>query len=199
MTEAIFGLLGVLVGSAVSWLQTYWNNKQTTNKSARYLAIRVVCILDKYFEDCFLVIRDIGQRSNEGVLSPLVATPGPPVFPNDVDWKSINHELMYKILSFPSEVENAEQIIKVSDEVLYSPNFEEWFEERKYWHSRLGLVAYTLSEELCKKYNILQKNSHLNLVEEMRKAFSALEMHRQKRIEAAKDFVRRTLGGKRHF
>lgn len=96
MLEAIFGLIGVFVGSAISWFQTFWNNKQAAAKNARYLAIRVVCILDKFLEDCIEVVKDdglsYGQRSAEGELRPQVNTPTPPVFPEDVDWKSIDHE-----------------------------------------------------------------------------------------------------------
>lgn len=60
MTEAIFGLIGVLVGSGISLFQTHWMEKRANDKNARYLAIRVVCILDKYLEDCAEVVNDDG-------------------------------------------------------------------------------------------------------------------------------------------
>ena len=66
MTEAIFGLIGVLVGSAISWLQVYWTNKQAAKKNSKYLAIRVVCILDKFVEDCGDVISDNGLPLGSG-------------------------------------------------------------------------------------------------------------------------------------
>ncbi|SMP11784.1 hypothetical protein SAMN06264346_102390 [Chryseobacterium profundimaris] len=36
MTEAIFGLIGVLVGSGISWFQSYMTSKKENQKSARY-------------------------------------------------------------------------------------------------------------------------------------------------------------------
>ncbi|MBC9794945.1 hypothetical protein [Sinomicrobium weinanense] len=59
--------------------------------------IRFLHILDKFVEDCADVIGDdglsFGQRTPEGYLEPQVKVPGAPIFPEDVDWKSIEHEL----------------------------------------------------------------------------------------------------------
>ncbi len=89
MMEAIFGLIGVLVGSIIPWLQNHWTNTEAAKKEARYLAIRVVCILDKFVEDCAEVVIDdglsYGQRSSEGFLEPQVSTPGSLKFPEDID------------------------------------------------------------------------------------------------------------------
>jgi hypothetical protein len=60
MTEGIIGLVGVLIGSGLTWVQTNWTRKQDEAKNARYLAIRCVCILDKFVEDCIDVIKDDG-------------------------------------------------------------------------------------------------------------------------------------------
>lgn len=74
MTEAIFGLLGVLIGSGISWIQTYWVSRQIDIKKAKHLAIRVVFVLYKYVECCAEVVRDdglsFGQRDNIGCLKP---------------------------------------------------------------------------------------------------------------------------------
>lgn len=51
---------GVLIGSGISWFQSHWTNKKESEKSARYLAIRVLHILDKYMEDCVAVVKDTG-------------------------------------------------------------------------------------------------------------------------------------------
>lgn len=65
MTEAIFGLIGVLVGSGILWFQSHWTNKKEAEKSVRYLAIRVVCILDKYMEDCAAAVKDTGYQKDK--------------------------------------------------------------------------------------------------------------------------------------
>jgi hypothetical protein len=98
-----------------------------------------------------------GQRSQEGFLEPQVKTPEPPIFPEDVDWKSINPELMYKILSFPSDVETGNRAIEFASNISIPPDYEVWFEERKFYYCKFGLVAYRLAEKLSSKYKIKKK------------------------------------------
>ncbi|QQG36712.1 MAG: hypothetical protein HYS17_02755 [Micavibrio aeruginosavorus] len=199
MMEAIFGLVGVLIGSGITWFQTVWVGKQEMNRSARYLAIRIVCILDKYVEDCAAVVRDdglnYGLRTPEGHLEPQVKSPGPPVYPDDVDWKSIDHEMMYKILSFPADVEGAEKIIRAARVVAKPPNFEDWFDERAFWYAQFGLAAYALAEDLSKKYSIQKKTyKDWNPVLELKTELEALQKRRAERFEVHKQFVNRVLG-----
>ena len=202
MREAIFGLIGVLIGSFIPWLQSYWNDRQANKKNGRYLAIRVVCVLDKYLEDCVEVIKDdglsYGQRDKNGCLSPQVKAPGAPVFPDDVDWKSIEHELMYKILSLPAEVESADRLIKATSDIAGPPDFEEWFEERKFHYSQFGLIAYALSDELCNKYSIQKKiYNDWDPVADLKRELKIVAKGRPKRIDSYSFFVKKILGDKK--
>jgi hypothetical protein len=201
MTEAIFGLIGVLVGSIIPWLQTYWTNKRAMDKNAKYLAIRVVCILDKYVEDCAEVVKDdglsLGQRTSQGYLQPQVEVPVVPVFPEDIDWKSIEHELMYKILSLPSEIEGFNRIIKATEDIAYPPDYEDWFNERAFYYCQLGLRAYKLSGELCTKYSIKKKiYNDWDPETDLKKELVGATETRQKRIHEYKHLVNKVLGPK---
>lgn len=202
MTEAIFGLVGVFIGAGISWLQVYWTNKRTENKNARYLAIRIVCVLDKYLEHCAEVIKDdglsFGQRTEEGHLAPQVIAPGPPIFPEDVDWRSIDHELMYKILSFPTEVETGERLIKSTLEFASPPDFEDWFDERKYQYCLFGLTAYQLSGELAEKYSIKKMvYNHWDPVNDLQNELSKAIKKRELRLKNYSAFVEKVLGSKK--
>lgn len=188
MTEAIFGLIGVFVGSGIAWFQSYWLDKRTANRNAKYLAIRIVCILDKYLEDCVSVVKDdglsYGQRTIEGYLEPQVKAPGPPVYPEDVDWKSIHHELMFQLLSLPSEVTDGERVIKAALEITGPPNFEEWFEERRFYYSQFGLMADKLSNDLCEKYGIRKKRyNDWDPIEDLKHELDKVNVKRKLRIE----------------
>ncbi|MGE4299341.1 MAG: hypothetical protein AB7E47_15100 [Desulfovibrionaceae bacterium] len=157
LTNAVFVIIGALSATA----GTYFLKSMDTKKAARYLAIRVVCIFDKYLGACFAVVEDdglsCGQRTPEGCLEPQVKSPGAPVFPNDVDWKSIDHDLMYKILSFPSNVEAADRDIAFTWDVVASPpDYEEYFEERAFQYADLGLQAIDLANDIRNAYNIPQ-------------------------------------------
>lgn len=189
MTEAIFGLIGVLVGSAISWLQTIWQYKKTSKKEGRYLAIRLVCILDKYLEDCADVVKDdglsYGQRTPDGSLEAQVALPSPLIYPQDIDWKSIDHELMYQLLSFPSEIEFGNRMIRAAGEFASPPDYEEYFNDRRFYYSQFGLAAYKLSEELATKYRIKKKKyNDWDPEEDFRQELKRATEARQQRMEA---------------
>jgi hypothetical protein len=153
---------GGVAGSLITFLGTSIHNRKDKKRAARYLAIRVVCIFDKYLEDCVSVVQDdglcCGQRTQEEYLEPQVRAPGPPIFPDDVDWKSIDHNLMYEILSFPSDVEAADRDLAfVWGEIACPPDYEEGFEKRVFYYAQFGLRAYELAKVLRKKYRIPAK------------------------------------------
>lgn len=199
MTEAIFGLIGVLVGSGISWFQSYWTTNKEAEKNARYLAIRIVCILDKYMEDCADVVKDDGlcegQRSAEGCLVSQVDIPSAPNYPDDVDWKSIDPDLMFELLSFPSEIEDGNRIISAATTIAYPPDYQDWFDERKFYYCRFGLIANKLSNDLSKKYGIKKKKyNNWNPVEDFSNELRAVAQRRNHRTEEHKAFIIRVLG-----
>ena len=199
MTEAIFGLIGVLVGSGISWFQSYWTTNKEAEKNARYLAIRVVCILDKYMEDCANVVKDDGlyegQRSSEGCLVSQVDIPSAPNYPKDVDWKSIDPDLMFDLLSFPSEIEDGNRIISAATIIAYPPDYLDWFDERKFYYCQFGLIAHKLSNDLSKKYGIKKKKyNDWNPVEDFSTELKAVAQRRNHRTEENQAFVKRVLG-----
>lgn len=161
MLAAIFGLVGVLIGSTLTWIKDYLSEKRKMAKEANYLAIRVACILNKYAEDCANVVYDDGfcegQRNSDGCLEPQVALPPHPKYPEDVDWKSIESQLMYKLLSFPDEAYRADRTISASSDHSDPPDYEDFFTERHYQYSCLGLRSLHL-ERLLKLAHRIEIN-----------------------------------------
>lgn len=158
MTEAIFGLVGVFVGVLLTWFQNAWSERKARERHARYLAIRVVCVLDQYVENCAEVALDDGlcegRPNEEGCLEPQVSPPPSPVFPEDLDWKSVDHTLMYRLLSLPSNAEAANRIISAASEHAFPPDYEEAFDERQFQYAKLGLNAFALTQVIREKYGI---------------------------------------------
>ena len=106
MNEGLFGLFGVLIGGMLTWIQQAWWEQRARVRNAHDLAIRVVCIVDQYIEDCVAVVLDDGYSQgrpagSDGTAEVQAQTPLAPAFPEDLDWKSIDHKLMYRILSLP--------------------------------------------------------------------------------------------------
>lgn len=119
---------------------------------ASYLAIRVVCILDRFVSDCSDVVADEGDYL-DGELMPTVAHPILE-FPDDVDWKSIPPPMMYRVLALPNAVDAAGRTIDYMTHIAMPPDFEEYFAEVRYQFSRLGIVALDLVDEMRREYDI---------------------------------------------
>jgi len=193
MNQGLFGaissLAGVAMGSALAWLREALAHRTMRERSARYLAIRVICLLDKYVEACASVATDDGldhgQPDEEGCRSPQVQAPEAPAFPGDLDWRSIDHSLAYRLLSMPNAAEAAEHSISVASEYQAGPpDYEEYFEERQDQYAMLGLAAHALTEELRNRYGIPQLDIQVwNPVEQMREARQQVEEARRKRKE----------------
>jgi hypothetical protein len=149
--SAISGFLAVLVGTAViPSIRSYFSRRQ----AARYLAIRVVCTLDKYVDDCAMVATDWGRENQEGASEPQVSAPPVPSYPNDLDWHSIDYSLMYKILSLPTIAEKVLGIVSNASEHAYPPDYREYFEARNFQYATLGLKAFEVTVKLREKYRI---------------------------------------------
>lgn len=199
MTEGIFGLLGVLIGSFITWYQNSRSQKNEAEKNARYLAIRIVCVLDRYLQECVDVVKDdgldCGQRMPDGCLKPQVKIPSPPIYPDDVDWKSINPELMFKLLSFPSEIEEGNKMINFAGEIAGPPDYEEWFVERKVFYSKFGLIAFKMSEELADRYHIKKKTyNNWNPVTDLTGELKSALKDQKKLEEEQREIIKRILG-----
>jgi hypothetical protein len=126
----------------------------TEKKEAKYLAIRDVCILDKFVEDCASTAVDDGQEDNAGRNIAQVTAPEPPAYPSDVNWKSTNPALMYKLLALPAITERAANYVEASSENAFPPDYGEWFQARTESYSSLGLQSHDLAEVLRKEYDM---------------------------------------------
>ncbi|PCJ61612.1 MAG: hypothetical protein COA65_01275 [Rhodospirillaceae bacterium] len=160
MSEAVFGLLGVFIGALLTLIKDAWSDMRMRARHARYLSVRIACILDRYVNECVEVVQDDGgQQDQEGCLHPQISLPAPLIYPDDVDWKSIDCELMYVLLTLPGEAEAANRSIAfVCSEVAFPPDYEEVFEERQHQYARLGLAASDLAQRLRNVYNIPAQN-----------------------------------------
>lgn len=188
VSAVFFSLVGVVVGALLTLLRDIWADRRARGRNARYLAIRVVCILDKYVEHCAEVALDDGlcegQRDPQGCLEPQVSPPSPPEFPQDVDWKSIEPGLMYRLLSLPNEAEAAGRRVDASGNFADPPDFDAFFEERQDQYGRLGLAAFALTKEIREKYAIPAQNiGEWDQVEHLTKARAQVEEDRRARAE----------------
>jgi hypothetical protein len=102
--------------------------------------------------------------------------PPPPAYPNDVNWKSIDHTMMYKLLALPAAADRAANYVEGASENACAPDYSEWFEARSHQYSLLGLQAHRLTETLRKEYEIPEiEDRSWNPVDRLRDELEKIE------------------------
>lgn len=128
---------GVLIGTVfMPWIREH----ATRRRAARYLAIPVVCVLDEFIDSCISVALDLGSENRDGLLEPHVAETPMPRYPPDLEWRSIPHDLMYDLLSFPNAAKKGADAVKWASGTDDPPDFPEFLEIRSIQYSNLGPV-----------------------------------------------------------
>lgn len=149
MSEAFAAFLGAVIGSGLLLFRDWFASALDTRKRAKYLAIRVVTILDRFVDQCAVVSIDDGNL--EGWRDERTVTtdaPAPVIFPADVDWRSIDHLLAYDLLALDNNIHDAKQAISATSEFSSPPDHEEYYEARRYHHALLGIEAARLARTL---------------------------------------------------
>ena len=187
MDSAVSGLIGVALGAVLAWGKDAWRERQERKRHASYLAARLVCILYEFCNLCSEVVADDGtcqgERNPDGNLYAQVAVPDGISFPDDVDWKSIDVSLMYRILALPSRITIINKALDfIGHAISTPPDFEEYFEERQYRYASLALDVVDLANELRNAYDLPDlKFEGWDPVEELRRNKSEIERLRGER------------------
>ena len=194
LSSTLLPLVGVIVGAGITWIRDMWAQRTMRSRNAHYFALRVVCLLDRYIEDCATVAEDDGsspdQKNEHECSHPRTDLPAAPVFPTDLDWKSIDQRIVYKLVSMENEATRAKWMISGAEENAFPPDYAEAFEERRYQYARLGLSALTLAQELRAKYEIqAPEYGYWVPADRLTAAKNEIETYRKKRASALDDLL----------
>lgn len=160
MSDGWFALGGVFLGAILTWFIDWLKEREAQSKNAHYLVIRLIPILDQYLDSCLDVVGDDGTAygqpgGKDGTYKEQKPTPEKLFFPDDVDWKSIEQDLLKKIMRLPSEAYLAKRAVQ--DEID-NPNTDSDYGEiiavRRYQYARLSIKCYDLLQDLRTKYSI---------------------------------------------
>ena len=167
MIEAIIGFVGVIVGSMITLAHEIWRFHAHKEKTAYYSAIRIISVLDEYFQHCVDVAFDNGTsegrpagRTDDGqdFYEAQIKRPKAPVYSEDVDWKSLPNDLTYEILSLSGLARDTDRFIDVSAEHAFPPDYQEFFDARQIGYAKIGLEVFSLIAKLRDKYSLAEKN-----------------------------------------
>lgn len=156
---SVAGTLGVTYfGSRLALRTQTTLKKEERDLQAAYLAVRIATVLEPFVIACVGVITDSGVRDADGCKHPEARDPTL-VFPDDIDWRSIDPGLAYRILSLPNGIADAKSSVDyVGQEIATPPDHEEWFMERSYQFGKLGLAAHELTAELRDEFSLPKLN-----------------------------------------
>lgn len=149
MSEAVAALVGAIVGSGIVVVREWLASSADSRKHAKYLAVRVVITLDRFVDQCAVVSLDDGYlEGNRDEATATTEAPSPISFPVDVDWRSIDHQLAYDLLSLGNKLHDAQQAINAAADYASPPDYSEYNETRRYRYALLGLEAARLARIL---------------------------------------------------
>jgi len=160
----VIGLTVTVILALVGWISSVLKEWMDRRRKARYLAVRIVPIIDQFLNDCSACLGDdgllFGNADENGYTPPREKLPSTPDYPDDIDWLSIDHKIMYGLLLLPHQVKSAtESILWMDLNVSTPPDFDEGFEARRgrFWHDLSDAITYSspLHEEAITQYNSL--------------------------------------------
>ena len=97
-SKLLSNLAPPFLGAVIALMGQYLFNRSKRKSEANYLAVRVFFVLDKFVKDCALLI-DHYNNDYGNFLDQINSETGALNLPHDVNWNSIDKQLLIKILS----------------------------------------------------------------------------------------------------
>lgn len=144
--SAISGLAGVVVGSFIPIVREWFMDR----KRRAYAAIRVVCVLDKFVEDC---AKAVGQEGQDDLL-PVSPWPTGLDYPADLDWRLLDGKLIYRLLALPNRAAAAANAVSFVSEVASTEHDPQHLTTVNERYVPLGISAAGLARELRCLYGL---------------------------------------------
>jgi len=111
-----------------------------------FISTELVFMLEQFAEGCASVATDWGYENQDGISVPQAPTPVIDYSTVTGDWRALPGRLMYQVRGLTVLKTTSDRII--NDAEYYPPDFDEFFSERQYQYTRLGLKAVILARRL---------------------------------------------------
>lgn len=161
--NALIGLIGVFVGGFLTIAKDTFSSFRERKEDGSYAAIRLICILQEYTDNCIDVVGDDGTaygqpagRTNNGeeYYKVQVSTPEPLSYPDDIVWRSLKAPLMHRILALPNMVRSTNRLIMAASEHAFPPGYDEVFEARQEGYAKIGIEALEIAHQLRSNFGV---------------------------------------------
>ena len=99
------GAISAVASSILSWVGDLVRSVSRSKRDRTYLCMRIASILDAYAIKCAELIDASEAHYGQTRIPPNLNLPEPPAYPEDVEWRSLNQETAYQLMSFLNEYE----------------------------------------------------------------------------------------------
>lgn len=172
------GLATALLNQGIGWWRETASQKSTLERDARYLAIRVAVILERFAIDCADAIADQDLfSSSSGHAGRRHATiPKLAEYPSDADWKALRADLLASALTLRNEISLSDSKISFWEEIDRDciPG------ECKQQCGKCGYIAWLLAADLRSHYALGDFEPH-------RTSWDVVKVLRREHDRALKD------------
>jgi hypothetical protein len=147
------GVVAAALTHGVSWWRDSRKEKASNLRDARYLALRLAVILERFAIDCSEVVGlvDTYAASKGSAGSQTTKLPEIGEFPSDSDWKTIDPKLAARALEFVNELLMAQQKLNFSWHVSDEDQITEECADDA---ALLGLRAWDLAHQLRQRHDL---------------------------------------------
>ncbi len=161
--NALIGLIGVFVGGFLTIAKDTFSSFRVRKEDGSYAAIRLICILEEYADNCIGVVGDDGTaygqpagRTSDGqeYYSAQVSAPTPLNYPDDIVWRSLKAPLMHRILALPNLARSTDRHITAASEHASPPDYYEAFEARQEGYAKIGIEALEIAHQLRNDFEV---------------------------------------------
>jgi hypothetical protein len=104
--EIILTVLGTgIVSGSASFVLDLLRSRSGRKRSRTYLCMRIAATLEAYAINCAESLEAAEAHYGQTKIPVILSLPDSPIYPEDVDWHSVEPDIAYRIMSFLNERE----------------------------------------------------------------------------------------------
>ncbi|MGB5086083.1 MAG: hypothetical protein WBO09_16120 [Methylocystis silviterrae] len=146
------GFMTAVFTQAIGWVREARHEKLAAGRDARYLAIRLAVILERFAINCAenIVAQDMYRESGGHAGIRHSTLPDLPPYPDEADWKALEPDFLARALTFRNELPLADKAIAFWEEIERDCIPQECDQQC----GKCGYIAWVLAGDMRRHYNL---------------------------------------------
>ncbi len=146
------GLATAVFNQLIGWWREARHERQTTTRDARYLAIRLAVILERFAIACAerVADQDMYRQSEGHAGAQHGALPELPPYPDEADWKFLAPDLLARVLTLRNELPLSDAKIAFWEDIDRECIPQEYDQQA----GKCGYMAWALAADMRRHYRL---------------------------------------------